>query len=431
MDFFAVTGRPVLHSKSPQIFNSYFRNHSLPSHYTRLAADSAHEAMDLFKEIGLKGMNITAPFKIEILPHLQQLDPAAEQIGSVNTVVREGHIFKGYNTDYLGVSGALESQGLSLHGRRCLVIGAGGAGRSAVYALKQKGCEVTLLNRNLEKARRIAQTIGCAAGSLEELEAHIGEFQIIVFTIPPPSLALDAWPMHPGQVLLDANYQGPSYGQMAAEKGIRYIPGEEWLKYQAIPAFKLFLGIEIPVESVDWPQVLQSPPLRSRDNIALIGFMGSGKSTIGRRLAARMNYEFLDIDDWIEKKEGESIKEIFKTKSEAYFRGKEKEAIAKFTSIKRLVLACGGGAVMDGDNRRLLAEHSLVIWIYTSLKATFSRNEISKWPLLQHPQPFAHAQELLRRRLADYFRCADLVVGNERTPGQTVGKINEEIGISL
>lgn len=431
MDLFAVTGRPILHSKSPSIYNACFRERSVSARYSRLAADSAGEAMDLFLDIGLKGMNVTAPFKAEIIPCLQHLDAAAERIGSVNTIVREGTILKGYNTDYLGVSGALESRGIDPRGKPCLVLGAGGAGRAAVFALIQKGGLVTILNRNPEKARLAAETIGGAAGSLRDLDVHVGNARILVLTIPCDESILKASHLSPGQVLLVADYKDTTYEPIAARKGLRHIRGEEWLKHQAIPALRLFLGDEGAGCNIDWPRVLQAAPPASRENIALIGFMGSGKSAVARGVAARLDYDFVDIDDWIEKKAGKPIRDIFETDGEVHFRRMEKDALAEFAPGKRSVLACGGGAVLDEDNRRRLAENSLVIWIYTSMETAFSRMDISRRPLLRHPRPFFQAQELFAQRRTHYFECADLVIGNEGPLEKTIGKIHEEIRLSL
>ena len=156
---FAVTGNPVLHSKSPVIFNTIFQRLGMSdSHvYTRIAANTPAEAMFLFKELRLTGMNVTAPFKANIMVYLDEVDDAAKTIGGVNTVVREEMGIKGYNTDYMGVTGALATRGIDLEGKRCVVLGAGGAGRAAVYGLLWKKASVTLVNRlRTEKALAVA-----------------------------------------------------------------------------------------------------------------------------------------------------------------------------------------------------------------------------------------------------------------------------------
>lgn len=424
---FAVAGHPVLHSKSPAIYNSIFRTRDFPGHYSRLAASSAVEALTLFREIGLAGMNVTAPFKTEMIPHLQSLDPEAAGIGAANVVMRKGDGLKGFNTDHVGVSGALESHGVALAGTRAVVVGAGGAGRAAAYVLVRGGSEVTVLNRDAEKARLVADLLGCAGGSLADLAARAAEADILVFTVHPDVLDLGSLPLRPSLAVLDAVYDDPVYEQAARAKSVHYIRGEEWLKHQAIQALRLFLGTSVPADAVDWPRALQDDPRPRRETIALTGFMGSGKTTIARGLASRLGYDLLDVDDWIETQEGRSIRNILASSGEASFRKREQEAIARFAGVKRLVLACGGGAMMDEDNRRALADRALTIWIYTGLSTTFARSDLGGRPLLDHPRPSARAAELLEERIEDYFRSADLIVGNEDSPDRAVERIHEEI----
>ncbi len=431
MDFFAVTGRPVLHSKSPLLFNAFFRERTLDAHYTRLAADSAGEALGMFEILGLKGMNVTAPFKTGMAASLLRREAAAERIGAVNVVLREGNALAGYNTDHLGVAGALESRGLELHGKKSLVIGAGGAGRAAAYALIQREGRVTLLNRDEGKARRAAEALGCRADSLRNLEAHAVDADIIVTTVPPGCVDLPPGPARAGQALLDANYQDSWLSRIANERGYLYIGGEEWLEKQAIPTARLFLGGGAAAHGPDRMPSTEAPAAAKRDNVALIGFMGAGKSTVGRELAARLDYDFADLDDVIEQREGHKIQEIFGSRGEAYFRVREIEALENLTSRRRLVLACGGGVVLDAGNRARLAERSLSVWIYASLETIRARMDPGSRPLLTGDQEGLFARDLMARRMPFYFRSADLIVGNEGPVERTIEKIDEEIRLSL
>ena len=424
---FAVAGHPVLHSKSPTIYNSIFRSRDFPGHYSRLAASSAVEALNLFREIGLAGMTVTVPFNTEMIQHLQSLDPEAAGIGVVNVVMREGDGLKGFNTDHVGVSVALESHGVALAGKRAMVVGAGGAGRAAAYALVRGGSEVTVLDRDAEEARVVAGILGCAGGPLADLAERAAEADILVVTAHPDALDLGSLPLRPGLAVLDAVNDDPVDDRAARAEIAHDIRGEEWLKHQTIPILRLLLGTSVPAEAVDWPRALQDDPRPRRETIALTGFMGAGKTTIARGLASRLGYDFLDVDDWIVTHEGRSIRDILASSGEASFRKMEHEAIARFAGVKRLVLACGGGAMMDEDNRRALADRALTIWIYTALGRTFARSDLGGRPLLDHPSPSARAAELLEERIEDYFRSADLIVGNEGPPDRAVERIHEEI----
>ena len=176
---FAVTGNPVLHSKSPVIFNTIFQRLGMgDSHvYTRIAANTPAEAMFLFNELRLSGMNVTAPFKAGIMAYLDEVDDAAKTIGGVNTVVREEMGIKGYNTDFMGVTGALAARGIDLERKRCVVLGAGGAGRAAVYGLLREKASVTLVNRTYEKALAVAGDLGCACEKVAALPELLAKFR--------------------------------------------------------------------------------------------------------------------------------------------------------------------------------------------------------------------------------------------------------------
>ncbi len=431
MDHFAVAGRLVLHSRSPQIFNAAFRALGKPGRYVRMAPESAAGSLDLFRRLGLAGLNVTTPFKTEIMAGLASWDEAAGAIGAVNVVLRREDGLHGANTDHLGVSGALAGGGIAVRGHRCLVAGAGGAGRAAAFALARGGGEVVVLDLDPDKSARAARDFGIMAAPALDWPARFEEADIIVAAVPAGGLSLKGCRVRPEQILLDADYRRPVLRDEAAVRGLRYIPGREWLKHQAVPALGLFLGLNDPAADIDWKECLEGPSRAGRDVVALTGFMGSGKSAVGRELAARLGYDFADTDEWIEQSEGKSVAELFETRGEPYFRSREKEALARLTRGRRLVLSCGGGAVLDADNRAVLGKSALTVWIYASLETTFGRIRAEDRPLLRGTSPLEKAAELFAARRDDYFLSADLVVDNEGAPARTVERIHEEIRSSL
>jgi len=431
MEHFAVAGRPVLHSRSPQIFNAAFRALGKSGRYIRMAPESAAGALDLFRRLGLAGLNVTTPFKTDIMAGLKSWDEAAGAIGAVNVVLRHEDGLFGANTDHLGVSGALAVRGIAVRGRRCLVAGAGGAGRAAAFALARGGGEVVVLDIDPGKSARAARDFGITAAPSPDWPARFEGSDVIVAAVPGGGLSLKGCRIRPEQILLEADYRRPVLRDEAAARGLRYIPGREWLKHQAVPALGLFLGLNEPAADIDWEACLESPSPAGRDVVALTGFMGSGKTAVGRELAARLGYDFADTDEWIEKAEGRSVAELFETRGEPFFRIREKEALARLTQGRRLVLSCGGGVVLDADNRSVLAASALTIWIYASLETTFGRIRAEDRPLLRGASPRERAAELFAARRDDYFLSADLVVDNEGSPARTVERIHEEIRSSL
>ena len=424
---FAVAGNPVLHSKSPQLFNRSFSAAKKKAVYTRIAAESASEAISLFKNIGLSGMNVTSPFKQDIMKELDELAPATQAIGAVNTVVKEEGLLKGYNTDHIGVTSSLKGRGLILKNQYCLVLGAGGAARAAAYGLVREGARVTLVNRTSEKAVRAANTLGCQAAPLDELGSLLNKTKIVVSALAPRINPIQKEWLSPSHVILDANYPHSPLIVLARTLGCRVIRGEDWLLNQAIPVYKLFTGKNINRKTMKHALSLGNTSETASSNIALIGFMGCGKTTIGQFLAKRLGYSFKDMDRLIEKRSGQAIPEIFRHRGEQDFRALENSVLSEIHRDKKTVYACGGGAVLDASNRDSLRQNSLVIWLHASLESCLRRIDPHSRPLLAKKEGRGDAQNLYKIRIPYYAQTADLVISSEKEPEKTAENIYEEI----
>lgn len=432
---FAVTGAPVLHSKSPLIFNSLFRELAIDAVYTRLAAHKPLEALFLSRKLSLCGMNVTAPFKESIMTFLDSVDQAADTIGAVNTIVRETNRLRGYNTDHIGVTESLKKENITISGKKCAVLGAGGAGRAAAYGLTKEGGDVTLVNRTYEKAFLAAAHLGCRSERISSLETLLQKAEIFVSTLAADVDIIPQEWLHAGLVILDANYKKSPLSAKAEAVGCRLLKGEEWLLNQAIPAFRLFFftqpAMEIPPPVLDSiRRSILAPTVTTKPkNISLVGFMGSGKSAIGRALAAKMGFTFLDVDEYIEKQAGLAIPEIFKNEGESGFRTRETAALNELlTRQTGMVFGCGGGAILRPENRDLLHTHSLTVWLYATIKTTLRRVPPGTRPLLDVENPTDTAREILTGRLPSYARAADMVVSSENRIEEVAEKIYEEIG---
>jgi len=162
-----------------------------------------------------------------------------------------------------------------------------------------------------------------------------------------------------------------------------------------------------------------------KHNIFLIGPMGSGKSAVGRHLARLFRLTFYDSDADIEARTGVDISFIFEKEGEAGFRVREREAIERLTRLESIVLATGGGAVIDADNRRVLAERGVVVYLETSLDQQLERTRHARHrPLLNHTDPEEKLKELMLRRAALYAEIANITVS---TDGRRVQLVAEEI----
>ncbi len=430
-NIFAVTGNPVLHSKSPLLFNRSFQGNKEKAVYTRISAESASEAISLFKDIDLSGMNVTSPFKQTILQKLDKTGPAAAAIGAVNTVIKDGGLLKGFNTDHVGVTSSLKGLGLRLQERHCLVLGAGGAGRAAAYGLIQEGANVFLANRTFDKAVQAAKTLGCQAVPLDDLRALLNKTEIVVSALAPRINPIQKEWLRPSHVVLDANYPHSPLSTMAQSQDCTVIRGEEWLLNQAIPVYKLFTGREADRKSMEDALSSDFKSKTICDNISLIGFMGCGKTTVGQILAKILGYSFKDIDGVIEEREGKTVSEIFRLKGEQDFRALEKSVLSEIHQEKNTVYACGGGIVLNPANRDTLSRNSLVIWLYASLESCLQRIDPSSRPLLDTEERGEKAEVLFQTRIPHYARAADLVVMSEKNPEKTAENIYEEIHQTL
>lgn len=240
--YFAVFGNPVLHSRSPQLYNPLFKRDRVNAIYTRILASSGKAVCEIIRNLGLAGANITTPFKEEVIPWLNRISPDAEKIGAVNTILNVDGELTGYNTDASGVTGSLTEAGADPSGQKCLVMGAGGAGKAAVTGLLNAGAIVTIANRDISKAAMIAEKAGCSYAGLDEAADRLHEFSILVLTLPPGVYPFTNDQVPRGLTIADANYRSPSETTLLDGLQCRVVRGDRWLLHQGVGAYKLFTG---------------------------------------------------------------------------------------------------------------------------------------------------------------------------------------------
>ncbi|MHC1702378.1 MAG: shikimate dehydrogenase [Tenuifilaceae bacterium] len=245
---FSVFGNPVLHSKSPLLYNSLFEKFHIDAYYTRTHVEKCEDVIRTIRSLNIIGANITTPFKECIIPMLDSLSLEAEQIGAVNTILNDNGVLKGFNTDYLGVVRSIEEAGIDIFGKRCLVVGAGGAAKAAVFGLMNSGGEVFIANRTQSKANELSSHAGCNVIQFDEINEICKSIDIVVSTLPP-DVTLPDFNWDSGlKLLLDANYRKSRISEEAQSKGINIVRGQRWLINQAIGSFSIFTGFEPPVE---------------------------------------------------------------------------------------------------------------------------------------------------------------------------------------
>ncbi|MDR3235531.1 MAG: hypothetical protein LBT48_02245 [Prevotellaceae bacterium] len=234
---FGITGMPVAHSQSPALFQAAY--HGKYS-YELLPASTSEEALQLFREKGLSGMNVTMPLKTSIVGLIDVLSDEAKWLQSVNTIRLINGKLYGNNTDIEGVLGALIEAGVEVNRSSCLVLGAGGAGRAAAYALDNAGTSVAMANRSTTWVEATPRLFRVDALSLDEAVQLSRAYRVIVNTLPAGTGIAQRLPLHSRQILLDADYVNKPMLEACRQAGTKYIDGLRWLVHQAIPAYRLF-----------------------------------------------------------------------------------------------------------------------------------------------------------------------------------------------
>jgi 3-dehydroquinate dehydratase / shikimate dehydrogenase len=251
---YGVLGVDVARSLSPVLHNRAFAARGLDAVYVPLQAEALGPFLEALPALGLSGFSVTRPYKVDILPHLAEVEEAAALSGSVNTVVVHDGLLRGSTTDGTGVLVPLKKK-IDVRGRAVVILGAGGAARAAALALSGKGAKVTLLARDPGRAAEVAGALGCASGALADAGRYTWE--ILVNATPVGSGSSDLSPLsaelhRPGTVVLDMVYDPleTRFLREAANAGCRTIDGLQMLLAQAVAQFETWTGLEAPVDTM-------------------------------------------------------------------------------------------------------------------------------------------------------------------------------------
>ncbi len=384
-------GEKLSHSFSPQI-HSYLGDYSYG-----LFEKEKDEVEAFMRDMPFDGINVTIPYKKTVLPFMHALSDTAARLGSVNTVVKreDGTLF-GHNTDYFGFSYMLEKSGISPEGKKVLVLGSGGASVTVCAVLKDRGArEVIVISRSGEN-------------NYENISRH-HDAEVIVNTTP-----VGMYP-HPGtspirlsdftkcEGVLDLIYNPDKTALLleAESLGIQHANGLLMLVAQAKESAAYFGGKPLSGAVID---EITSALSKEQKNIILIGMPGSGKSTLGKKLAEKTGRQFVDADDAICKREGVSIPEIFAKSGEEGFRKIETEVLAHLGMQSGLVIATGGGCVTREENYAHLHQNGVIFWL---------KRDIASLP--RDGRPLSQNADLLKMyevRRPLYERFADFSIEN-------------------
>src|SRR5437868_8859195 len=254
---YGVAGDPVSHSLSPVIMNAALRLENVNGVFLALHAKTLKDLLACVKDIPIHGLSITMPHKETIIKFLDNTDSHTTKIGACNTVVRaqDGKLY-GFNTDAAGIVRPLEKRLNTLEGARILVLGAGGAARAAVFGLKERGCEVYILNRSLASAKKLAHQARARVVKRPDLKKLA--FDVIINATPVGMGNTRETPLQDKEIndryVFDMVYDPAETRllKLAKERGAQIIPGIEMFVHQAARQFEIWTGKPAP-----WDEMLR------------------------------------------------------------------------------------------------------------------------------------------------------------------------------
>ena len=394
-------GRKLGHSYSPQI-------HSMLGSYDYALFEKEPEELEAFLRFGdFTGINVTIPYKKEVIPFLDELSPVAQRLGAVNTVIRrpDGSLY-GHNTDYFGFRSLVLRTGAAVSGKKALVLGSGGASNTAVAVLQELGAQVIVISRS-------------GKNNYDNLYLH-KDASILVNATPlgmypatgVSAVELESFPAL--ECVLDVIYN-PAKTKLlldAQRLGIPCANGLWMLVAQAKEAAEYFTGS--PISDAVMEPIYQHLS-RQMQNIILIGMPGCGKSTIAALLAQKTGRISLDSDDLICRLAGKTIPEIFSQDSEEAFRTLETQALGELCKQSARIISTGGGCVTRPKNLPLLRQNGKVIWL---------KRDLEKLPTDGRPLSQANRlTDLYARREPLYAVFSDTSIDNNGSPEETAAAI--------
>lgn len=348
---YGLIGSRLSHSYSPQI------HAKLGGYDYQLYERTEQDFVDLMASRAFKGLNVTIPYKVVAYKHCDSLSDTAREVGCVNTlVVRPDGSLYGHNTDIGGFVAMAKRAGIAFTGKKCAILGSGGASMTARTACRQSGArEIVVVSRrgpvDYEGLYRDHADVEVLINATPVgMYPHNGQSPADLSRLPKLTGVLDViYNPDKTALILDAE-----------ARGIPCAGGLYMLVGQAREAAELFTGERIPDALTD---EIYGDIRASALNLVLIGMPGSGKSSIGRALAERLKREFVDCDAEIVRRARMTIPEIFAQRGEAAFRALEAEVVSDVCREKSRVIATGGGAILRNENVRAMRQNGVVLMV--------------------------------------------------------------------
>ena len=408
---FGLLGRTLGHSFSPRIHSA------LGNTNYELFECEPSQLQEFFADPELQGINITIPYKVNALEACDVVDPRAERIGCVNTMVRKDGKWHGYNTDYDGFVFTLQHAGIDVAGKECIILGDGASSATVHVALEDLGAK-----NIVHLSRKTAPFYGDAPNYYETAQIIINCTPIGMYPHNPANL-IDITQFSKLEGVVDLIYN-PRRTILLLQAEMMEIPhcdGLPFLVAQGVEAANHFQGESFGTKEIE--QILRDMR-REKENIILIGMPGVGKTTVGKALGEEMGRTCVDVDHELEKEIGD-ISTYITEQGEPAFREKEAEMIAKFGTQTGLIISTGGGCVTVPKNFAHLRQNGRIYQLTQPVENLSTSGRVLSSGGIER------LRELEATRTPMYESFAQYIVEHNRNAPETVSAILEDFEANL
>ena len=408
---FGLLGRTLGHSFSPRLHNA------LGNTNYELFEREPSQLQEFFADPELQGINITFPYKVNALETCDVVDPRAERIGCVNTMVRKDGKWHGYNTDYDGFVFTLKHAGIDVSGKECIILGDGASSATVHVALEDLGAKsITHLSR------KTAPLYTDAPNYYETAQIIINCTPIGMYPHNPASL-IDIMQFSKLEGVVDLIYN-PRRTILLLQAEMMDVPhcdGLPFLVAQGVEAANHFQGESFGTKEIE--QILRDMR-REKENIILIGMPGVGKTTVGKAIGKEIGRTCIDVDQELAKEIGDISKYITE-QGEAAFREKEAEMIAKLGTQTGIVISTGGGCVTVPKNFAHLRQNGRIYQLTQPVEKLSTSGRVLSSGGIER------LRELEETRTPMYESFAQCIVEHNRNAPETVAAILEDFEANL
>lgn len=408
---FGLLGRTLGHSFSPRIHSA------LGNTNYELFEREPSQLQEFFADPELQGINITIPYKVNALEACDVVDPRAERIGCVNTMVRKDGKWYGYNTDYDGFVFTLQHAGIDVSGKECIILGDGASSATVHVALEDLGAK-----NIVHLSRKTAPFYGDAPNYYETAQIIINCTPIGMYPHNPANL-IDITQFSKLEGVVDLIYN-PRRTILLLQAEMMEIPhcdGLPFLVAQGVEAANHFQGESFGTKEIE--QILRDMR-REKENIILIGMPGVGKTTVGKALGEEMGRTCVDVDHELEKEIG-AISTYITEQGEPAFREKEAEMIAKFGTQTGLIISTGGGCVTVPKNFAHLRQNGRIYQLTQPVENLSTSGRVLSSGGIER------LRELEATRTPMYESFAQCIVEHNRNAPETASAILEDFEANL